>query len=79
KKILEKYKDLKITKVIYESPFRLVKLLEEIREVFGDESKVSVCREMTKKFEEVVSGGVKEVLGRFKGKKVKGELVVVVE
>ncbi|MBU1130277.1 16S rRNA (cytidine(1402)-2'-O)-methyltransferase, partial [Patescibacteria group bacterium] len=41
KKILEKYKDLKMTKVIYESPFRLVKLLEGIKEVFGDEIKVS--------------------------------------
>jgi 16S rRNA (cytidine1402-2'-O)-methyltransferase len=67
------------TMIFYESPFRVVKLLKEFSEYFGDDRKVSVSREITKKFEETVRGTVAEVLLHFETKEPKGEFVVVVD
>lgn len=67
------------TFVLYESPFRLVKLLEELQSHLGPERKVCVCRELTKLYEEVQRGNLSELLQLYKNKPVKGELVVVVE
>ena len=78
KRVLEKYKDIEGVKIVYESPFRLVKLLADIKEIYGDEIKVSICREMTKFFEEVAKGTVSELL-LSQDKKIKGEIVVVFE
>lgn len=69
KKILEKYKEVEGAKVVYESPFRVERLVKEIKEVYGENVEIRICREMTKKFEEVVGG--KEL------KKLKGEISVV--
>jgi 16S rRNA (cytidine1402-2'-O)-methyltransferase len=77
-KILEKYKDIDGSKIIYESPFRIQKLVEEINQIYGDEAKIAVCREMTKKFEEVISGSVSEVKVKLSNKELKGEIVVVI-
>jgi 16S rRNA (cytidine1402-2'-O)-methyltransferase len=55
KKVLTKYKDFEGSKVVYEAPSRVAKLLNEIREVYGAETEIRVVREMTKKFEEVLS------------------------
>lgn len=79
KKILEKYKNFEGAKIIYESPFRVIRLVEEIKMVVGDEVKVVVCREMTKKFEEIISGNTAQVLEKLKTKKFKGEAVVIFE
>ncbi len=65
------------TMVIYESPYRLVKLLEELKEVVGDERQVSVSREISKLHAETVRGSVAEVLTHFQQKEVKGEIVVI--
>ena len=65
------------TMVIYESPYRLVKLLEELREVVGEERQVSVSREISKVHAETARGTVGEVLAHFGQKEVKGEIVVV--
>lgn len=65
------------TMVIYESPYRLVKLLEELKEVVGDERQVSVSREISKLHAETVRGSVAEVLAHFQQKEVKGEIVVI--
>ena len=67
------------TMIFYESPFRLVKTLEQFGEYFGFERKVSVSRELSKIFEENVRGTVAEVLAHFTAKTVKGEIVIVVE
>ena len=67
KKILEKYKSVEGAKVVYESPFRIWRLVEEIKEVYGEKVDIRICREMTKKFEEVSD----EIKGE------KGEFVVV--
>lgn len=67
------------TFILYESPYRLVKLLEEIKENLGAERMVSVSRELSKMFEENKRGTAEEVLQYFSKKTVKGEIVVIVE
>ena len=64
--------------VLYESPYRVVKCLEQFAEVFGPERRVSVSRELTKKFEQTVRGTVAEVLDHFRTTEPKGEFVIVV-
>lgn len=66
------------TIVFYESPFRLVKLLEEVMEHFGAERKCSVSRELTKMFEETRRGTVAELFQHFSAHPPKGEIVVCV-
>ena len=66
------------TMIFYESPFRLVKLLEEIKEHFGAERKCSVSRELTKMFEETRRGTAEELFQHFSTHPPKGEIVVCV-
>ena len=56
----------------------MVKCLEQFAEVFGPERRVSVSRELTKKFEQTVRGTVAEVLDHFRMTEPKGEFVIVV-
>jgi 16S rRNA (cytidine1402-2'-O)-methyltransferase len=79
KKILKKYQEFEGSKIVYESPFRIIKLVEEVKEIYGNEIQVSICREMTKKFEEIISGSAKEVFEKIRNKKIKGELVIIFE
>lgn len=65
------------TMIIYESPYRLVKLLQELSEVLGPERQVSVSREISKLHAETARGTLAEVLAHFGQKDVKGEIVVV--
>jgi 16S rRNA (cytidine1402-2'-O)-methyltransferase len=67
------------TLVFYESPFRLVKALEEFALHWGGERKASVSRELTKLFEETKRGTLDELITYFREKTVKGEIVIVVE
>lgn len=67
------------TMIFYESPFRLIKLLEQFSAHFGSDRLVSVSRELTKVFEENFRGTVAEVLQHFQSKTVKGEIVVVLQ
>jgi len=53
RKILEQYKNIEGSKVVYESPLRVEKLIEEIRDIYGEKTEIRIIREMTKKFEEV--------------------------
>ena len=64
--------------IFYESPFRVVKCLKQLAETFGEERKVSVSRELTKKFEQTVRGTIAEVLEYFRQHEPKGEFVIVV-
>jgi 16S rRNA (cytidine1402-2'-O)-methyltransferase len=66
------------TMVFYESPYRMVKFLEQLIEVMGEERKASVSRELTKLHEETVRGTLAELLAHFTEKEPKGEFVVVV-
>lgn len=66
------------TVILYESPHRIVRTLNEISEVFGNR-KVVVARELTKIFEEIVRGPVESVLVEVTKKKPRGEYVVLIE
>ena len=70
-------KGLKKTVVLYEAPNRLKGLLEDLIEILGD-PKVVVAREMTKIHEDLIRGRASEVLERFEGREVKGEVVVAI-
>lgn len=67
------------TFILYESPFRLVKLLQELSEHLGSQRRASVSREISKLFEENKRGTLSELVTYFSAKPVKGEIVVVVE
>ncbi len=66
------------TMVFYESPYRLVKALEQFAEHFGEDRNASVSREISKLYEENARGTVRELVEHFKQKTVKGEIVIVV-
>lgn len=66
------------TMVFYESPFRLVKTLRQLAEVFGSDRQVSVAREISKVHEEHVRGTLDEVAAHFETTPPKGEIVIVV-
>ena len=66
------------TMVVYESPYRLVKLLQELAEVLGADRQVSVSREISKLHAGAVRGTVAEVLAHFSAGEVKGEIVVII-
>lgn len=76
RKLLAQFADCPVPVVLFESPFRLLKLLEGIEEVFGDRE-VFVARELTKKFEETLWGTADSIRRAFQGRTVKGEIVVV--
>jgi 16S rRNA (cytidine1402-2'-O)-methyltransferase len=67
------------TMIFYESPHRLLKTLTQFGEYFGAERQVSVSRELTKMFEETITGPLSEVLEQFNQKAIRGEFVLVVE
>ena len=74
-----KIADEERTVVLYESPHRIIKALEQFGEVFDENRQVAICREISKKFEETVRGNCKELIAHFTTHPVKGEFVVVVE
>ena len=65
--------------MFYESPFRLVKTLEQLAEVFGPDRRASVSREISKLHEETRRGTLAELAQSFAESGVKGEIVLVVE
>lgn len=67
------------TMVFYESPYRVIKTLDQFVTYMGEDRKVSVSRELSKKFEETIRGTVKEVAEHFKNKDPKGEFVIILE
>ena len=76
-KRLEQLKEEMRTMIFYESPYRVVKTLEQFAALFGPERPVSVSRELTKKFEETVRGSLNEVVAHFREHEPKGEFVIV--
>jgi len=64
--------------IIYESPFRLVKTLEQLAEYMGGDRRASVSREISKRFEETRRGTLSELIVSFKEKEGKGEIVIIV-
>lgn len=67
------------TVILYESPHRLKKTLNQIVEFIGAERKISVSRELTKIFEETQSGTAEQVRDYFETKDIKGEIVIIIQ
>ena len=76
KRILELSK-LTETVVLYESPHRLLKTLYELKTCFGNRP-IAVCRELTKRFEEITRGGIDDAVRFFSNKTIRGEFVLVI-
>ena len=66
------------TMIFYESPFRVLKTLEQLAECLGNDRKASISREISKKFEETVRGTLAELVQHFNEHPPKGEFVIVV-
>lgn len=78
KEFFLKFKKMNVTGVFYETPHRLLKTLDFLYSLFGNIN-VCVCRELTKIFEEYKRGPLEEVISYYLEKKVKGEIVLVIE
>lgn len=76
--ILKKISESGVTSVFYESTHRIVKTLEMMREIIGQERKIVLARELTKKFETVYRGTIDEVMELLMSDKILGEFVVLV-
>ena len=77
--LLKKLAEEDRTIIVYESPHRLIKTLEQMKEYFGSERSISVSRELTKVHEETFTGTLDQVLNHFQLKEVKGEIVIVID
>lgn len=78
KKRLEYLAGEERTLVLYESPYRLLKTLQQLAEYMGEERRASVSRELTKMHEENTRGTFRDLIHHYENKKIKGEIVVVV-
>ena len=77
RKAIERWKDWDRTLIFYESPYRLVATLTDLLEILGDRE-VTVVRELTKKFEEVLRGAISQILQTLGKSRVRGEITLVV-
>ncbi|MEP2670616.1 MAG: 16S rRNA (cytidine(1402)-2'-O)-methyltransferase [Cyclobacteriaceae bacterium] len=77
--LLKKLSEEERTVIVYESPHRLEKTLAQMLEIFEEDRRISVSRELTKLHEETITGTVKEVAAHFNEHKVKGEIVIVID
>ena len=67
------------TIILYESPFRILKLMEELKQHIEPTRKISASREISKMFEETVRGTADELVEHFKKKEPRGEFVVIIQ
>lgn len=80
KTFLNNLANRKETIILYESPFRIQKLVGELSEIYPSDKKIAICREITKVFEEVIRGTIEEVKNIITNRSsLKGEFVVVIE
>lgn len=73
--LLEELSSIKMTLIIFESPYRIYKTMKDILDIFGNKE-ISISRELTKKFEQVIRGRVKTLIER--DIKIKGEFVIII-
>ncbi len=78
-KRIEAIKEEPRTLIYYESPFRLLKTLEQLGQILGHQRQVCVSRELTKLHEENFRGSINEAITHFSAKAIKGEIVLIVE
>lgn len=79
KRFFESFASAQATLVFYESPKRVSRTLGEMCDSLGKERRAAVCRELTKRFEEVSRGTLGDLAAQFAEREVKGEIVVVVD
>ena len=78
-KFLAELAGIPATVILYDSPKRVSRLLGELVQSFGEEREAAVCRELTKRFEEVSRGTLGQLAAAFAGRAVKGEIVVLID
>lgn len=76
---LQELAPVRATVILYESPKRIHALLGDLAQHLGETRKAAVCRELTKRFEEVTRGTLAELVAAFHDREVKGEIVVVID
>lgn len=79
KKRLDSLINEKRTMIFYESPYRIIKTLNDFISYFGASRKASVSRELTKKYEETVNGDLESVIQHFEEEKIRGEFVIILQ
>ncbi|MCM8820456.1 MAG: 16S rRNA (cytidine(1402)-2'-O)-methyltransferase [Candidatus Omnitrophica bacterium] len=79
RKIIEELRTRKETIIFYESVHRIKETLMFIKEIFNAEREMTVCRELTKKFEEIKTGTVSEVYEYYQNREMKGEFVIIIK
>ena len=77
RKELESLKNISATLILYEAPHRINKTLIDMKNILGNNRKISISREITKKYEEIYRGTIEELVNQ--NNDYKGELVIVVE
>lgn len=75
---LKQLAEEKKTIILYESPHKINTTLEQVREFFGEDTKASLSREISKKFEETKRGSIAELIEFSKTKTLKGEIVLII-
>ena len=76
KNLIEGLKSLKTTIIIFESANKINKTLQDLIDILGNRE-MAICREMTKKFEEIITGKISDIAQKIVSKKLKGEIVIV--
>ncbi len=76
---LQELAPLQATLVLYESPNRINQIFDDLVQTHGEQRYAAVCRELTKRFEEVTRGTLGELRRAFAGRSVKGEIVLVID
>ena len=78
RRFLEELAPIEATLILYESPNRLLQTLMDCAEVLGEERSAAVCRELTKKFEEVSRGSLRVLVEMFSDRKIRGEIAICI-
>ena len=76
KNLIEGLKSLKTTIILFESANKINKTLQDLIDILGNRE-MAICREMTKKFEEIITGKISDITQKIISKKLKGEIVIV--
>ena len=76
--LIKRIAESDMTSIVYESPHRLLKTLELMKEIMGEERKICISRELTKFYEENLRGSIQECITHFSEKGIKGEIVICV-
>ena len=67
------------TTILYESPFRIIKTLSDMKETIGSDRKIAIVREISKIYEEVFRGTIEEAILEYNERTIKGEFVICID